>query len=510
MYRLLIADDEPIEREGLKLIINKNFSNIEIVGEAKNGREAIELVEELRPDILFLDIKMPGINGIEAAKEIRRKYKNLKIVILSAYDYFAYAKESFSLGVYDYLLKPVRRIKLIETLENIVKEIEKERLERQEKLKLREELSDIKNMLEEKFITIILEDGLKYEEKIKNGIDILDMTFDSYYVLAISVESRINSDIISKLYDEVFRYFKHREKSIISKYNNNIYVLVEVDNTSEIEIQKISYEKANKIYNRLIEKYDIDIRIGVKIGSGLSSLNKVIIEVNKLIISAKNKNIVSDFCDKSEDDLTEIIEEYQKILNLIKRIVNGDKESIIKLDSLLEIMCTSGSNRTIKLYEIVSILRLLMFEKRGKVYFYDLFSKDEEIDLDSYNVKRVIIEELNKYFIEISNQSDEIVERAKEYIYKNYNRDIKLEDVAEKVSVSPYYFSKLFKKEMGKNFIDFLTELRIEEAKKKLDTGMSIKAVARYIGYSDPNYFSRVFKKVTGMSPKNYKKNLKR
>ncbi|WP_069648871.1 response regulator transcription factor [Caloranaerobacter ferrireducens] len=510
MYRLLIADDEPIEREGLKLIINKNFSNIEIVGEAKNGREAIELVEELRPDILFLDIKMPGINGIEAAKEIRRKYKNLRIVILSAYDYFVYAKESFSLGVYDYLLKPVRRVKLIETLENIVKEIEKERLERQEKLKLREELSDIKNMLEEKFVTIILEDGLQYEEKIKNGIDILDMTFDSYYVLVISTESRINSDMVSKLYDEVYRYFKHREKCIISKYNNNIYVLVEVENTSGIEIKKISYDKAKKIYSRLIEKYDIDIRIGVKVGRGLSSLNKVIIEVNKLIISTKSKNIVSEFYDKNEENLLEIKEEYQRILNLIKGIVNGDKESLIELDNLLEILCISESNKKISLYEIISILRFLIFEKRGKVYFCDLLSKDKDIDLDSYNIKNIIIEELNKYFIEISNQSHEIVERAKEYIYKNYNRDIKLEDVAEEVSVSPYYFSKLFKKEMGKNFIDFLTELRIEEAKKKLDTGMSIKAVARYIGYNDPNYFSRVFKKITGMNPKSYQKILKK
>ncbi|WP_427340359.1 response regulator transcription factor [Caloranaerobacter sp. DY30410] len=510
MYRLLIADDEPIEREGLKLIINKNLPDIQVVGEAKNGREAIELVEELSPDILLLDIKMPGINGIEAAKEIRRKYKNLKIIILSAYDYFAYAKESFSLGVYDYLLKPVRRVKLIETLENVIKEIEKERIERQEKLKLREELSDIKNMLEEKFVTIILEDGLKYEENIKNRIEILDMTFDSYYVLVISIESRINSDVVSNLYDEVFRYFKHREKSIISKYNNNIYVLVEVETTNEIEIKKISYERANKIYNRLIEKYDIDIRIGVKIGRGLNSLKKAIIEVNKLIISTKNKNIVSDFYDKNEEDLIEIKEEYQKMLNIIKGIVNGDRESLIELDNLLEILCISENNKIINLYEIVSILRFLIFEKRGKMYFCDLLSKDKDIDLDLCNVKRVIIEELNKYFIEISNQSHEIVEKAKEYIYKNYNRDIKLEDVAEKVSVSPYYFSKLFKKETGKNFIDFLTELRIEEAKKKLDTGMSIKAVARCIGYNDPNYFSRVFKKITGMSPNSYKKNLKK
>ncbi|SHH50809.1 two-component system, response regulator YesN [Caloranaerobacter azorensis DSM 13643] len=509
MYRLLIADDEPIEREGLKLIINKNLPDIRVIGEAKNGREAIELVDELSPDILLLDIKMPGINGIEAAKEIRRKYKNLKIIILSAYDYFAYAKESFSLGVYDYLLKPVRRAKLIETLEKVISEIEKERIERQEKLKLREELSDIKNMFEEKFVTIILEDGLKGENNIKNRIDILDMTFDLYYVLAISIESK-NNDMLSNIYDEVFRYFKHREKSIISKYNDNIYVLVEVDNINEIEVKRLSYERANKIYNRLIGKYDIDIRIGVKIGRGIDNLKRVIIEANKLIISVKNKNIISDFYDKNEEDLIEIKEEYQKILSIIKGIVNGDRESLIELYNLLEMLCISENYKIIKLYEIISILRFLIFKKRGKMYFNDLLSGSKNLELDLCYVKKIVIDELNKYFVEINNQTHEIIERAKEYIYKNYNKDIKLEDVAEKVSVSPYYFSKLFKKEMGKNFIDFLTELRIEEAKKKLDEGMSIKAVSRCIGYSDPNYFSRVFKKITGMSPNSYKKILKK
>ncbi|QIB26953.1 response regulator transcription factor [Caloranaerobacter azorensis] len=509
MYRLLIADDEPIEREGLKLIINKNLPDIRVIGEAKNGREAIELVEELSPDILLLDIKMPGINGIEAAKEIRRKYKNLKIIILSAYDYFAYAKESFSLGVYDYLLKPVRRAKLIETLEKVISEIEKERIERQEKLKLREELSDIKNMFEEKFVTIILEDGLKGENNIKSRIDILDMTFDLYYVLAISIESK-NNNMLSNIYDEVFRYFKHREKSIISKYNDNIYVLVEVYNANEIEVKRLSYERANKIYNRLIGKYDIDIRIGVKIGRGLDNLKRVIIEANKLIISIKNKNIISDFYDRNEEDLIEIKEEYQKILNIIKGIVNGDRESLIELYNLLEMLCISENYKIIKLYEIISILRFLIFEKRGKLYFNDLLSGSKNFELDLCDVKKIVIDELNKYFVEINNQTHEIIEKAKEYIYKNYNKDIKLEDVAEKVSVSPYYFSKLFKKEMGKNFIDFLTELRIEEAKKKLDEGMSIKAVSRCIGYSDPNYFSRVFKKITGMSPNSYKKILKK
>ncbi len=248
----------------------------------------------------------------------------------------------------------------------------------------------------------------------------------------------------------------------------------------------------------------------MKIGRGIDNLKRVIIEANKLIISVKNKNIISDFYDRNEEDLIEIKEEYQKMLNIIKGIVNGDRESLIELYNLLEMLCISENYKIIKLYEIISILRFLIFEKRGKLYFKDLLSGSKNLELDLCDVKKIVIDELNKYFVEINNQTHEIIEKAKEYIYKNYNKDIKLEDVAEKVSVSPYYFSKLFKKEMGKNFIDFLTELRIEEAKKKLDEGMSIKAVSRCIGYSDPNYFSRVFKKITGMSPNSYKKILKK
>lgn len=108
MYKVIIADDEPIAVQSMEYMLNKNFDNIRIVGAARSGKDAIEKAYETYPDIILMDINMPGINGIEAMKQIREKNKNVKFIVVSAFDYFDYAVESVALGVIEYLLKPVK------------------------------------------------------------------------------------------------------------------------------------------------------------------------------------------------------------------------------------------------------------------------------------------------------------------------------------------------------------------------------------------------------------------
>lgn len=127
MYKIVIADDELIERRAIKTIINSNFKDLFEIHEAKNGREAIELNDRIKPHILIMDIKMPGINGIEAIKEIRKNFKEVYIIIISAFDYFSYVKEAMEYDVRDYLLKPLRRSELITKLQNAIELLEAQR-----------------------------------------------------------------------------------------------------------------------------------------------------------------------------------------------------------------------------------------------------------------------------------------------------------------------------------------------------------------------------------------------
>lgn len=122
VIKLLMADDEAIEREAMKKILSRGLPGTEVVGEAANGREAISLARELQPDIILMDVKMPGINGIEAVKIIRRAFPNIKFVIVSAYDTFEYAQEVMREGVKDYLLKPAKKEEIIRTLSRVIRE----------------------------------------------------------------------------------------------------------------------------------------------------------------------------------------------------------------------------------------------------------------------------------------------------------------------------------------------------------------------------------------------------
>lgn len=154
MYKLLIADDEPLEREGLQLMIERMLPNQFQIFHAEHGRSAIQQVEAHQPDIVFMDIKMPGIHGLEAIAEIRKTYAAMKIVILTAYDYFTYAKEAISLGVDEYLLKPVKKEQIVAVLEKLTAEIAAEKKLREAELETREKLAQLYTLSEATFYTI--------------------------------------------------------------------------------------------------------------------------------------------------------------------------------------------------------------------------------------------------------------------------------------------------------------------------------------------------------------------
>jgi two-component system response regulator YesN len=153
MYKLLIADDEPIERSTLALIISRSFDNIEVVGEASNGREAIAKTQELKPDIIVMDIKMPGINGVEAAKAIKALNCHIKVIIVTAYDYYDYVIESMKIGIDDFLLKPVLREDLETSLKNLIHKIEVEEAQKQIEENVARKLKELSTFLDRVTLT---------------------------------------------------------------------------------------------------------------------------------------------------------------------------------------------------------------------------------------------------------------------------------------------------------------------------------------------------------------------
>jgi two-component system, response regulator YesN len=156
MYRLLIADDEALEREGLEWMIGQQLPGLFEVIHAENGRLAIQRAEQYRPDIIFMDIKMPGIEGLEALRLIQSAHPKVKMVLVSAYDFFSYAKEALRLGVRDYILKPARKDQIVEILKKLVNELEEEKEKRDAELKLTEKLTRVTPLVESELALLLM------------------------------------------------------------------------------------------------------------------------------------------------------------------------------------------------------------------------------------------------------------------------------------------------------------------------------------------------------------------
>lgn len=158
MYRLLIADDEALEREGLEWIAQRMMPDQFEIIHAENGRTAIERAEELRPHIVLMDVNMPGIQGLDALKEIKRLLPETKMVLVTAYDYFSYAKEALTLGVKEYIVKPARREQVVQTLQQLVQELDQEKIKRTEDLRLRDKVSQLQPLVENELALMFMVD----------------------------------------------------------------------------------------------------------------------------------------------------------------------------------------------------------------------------------------------------------------------------------------------------------------------------------------------------------------
>ena len=187
MYNIMIVDDEPIEREAFRLLIKNNFNNLLLVTEAQNGFEAIDLSASLKPDIIVMDIKMPGINGLDATSEIKKKSPYVKFIILSAYNQFDYAQQALKIGAEDFIVKPTKMQALADSINNIIDKLKDEQNKRQIHSVLKNKVEDIKPFVENDMIYSIIS-GCG-EDELRRFAEFLEISFKSCYCMVILSEN---------------------------------------------------------------------------------------------------------------------------------------------------------------------------------------------------------------------------------------------------------------------------------------------------------------------------------
>ncbi len=529
MYKIMLADDEGIVIDSLKFIIEKNFEGLCQVESAKTGRKVIELAESFRPDIAVMDIQMPGINGIEAMREIRQMNKSTVFIVMSAYDKFDYAREAINLGVLEYLNKPVDQAKIVEVLKRAMKQIDEEKERRSQDLLIKEKLETVVPIIENNMIyTALFQDD--YDEEIDNFRSLLSIDKEYGFVIVLEwgdnqTENHLTNAVgtgikMQSYYKEMREVIKGFFECMIgSMMANRVIIYVPYGKDSLEYSERIEIIEKTRTMIRKLKQY-IDVRFRAGIGS-----------IVRLEECARSYEEGQRALRKSDGTVAHVedlpimvsyepnypIDQERRLFEMTEK--GNENEALIAANRFFGWMVENYADHItdikLKALEFVLWAEHLAITEGGMEYHF-LSRQDYLPSILSLNT----LDEIQQWFVsKISaacrdvvsskeNQSSSSVERAKAYIAERYNKDISLDEVSREVDISPYYFSKLFKEETGENFIEYLTSIRINKA-KELITGsdMSMKEICTEVGYSDPNYFSRIFKKNVGVTPTEYKEN---
>lgn len=526
MYRIMIVDDEPIEVKSLEYIIGKRIKDVEILPSARSGRDAIEKAVLNRPDIVLMDIHMPGIDGIEAIREIKKSAPEARFIITTAFNYFEYASQAIELNVEDYLLKPIKEEKIVSSIEKVIAKISSHRERILMEMEMKEKFRMSVPYLEKGFITDICFPENNIEE-IRSYCRLFEIEGRYGCILALELGERVNGEIKNKigmnvkserLYNDYCAALKSKFNCIIGPVMlNRIVVFVEDDGTADEYEQKSKVISSANDFIAQTEKLCPDISIGIGRRYPLDDIRKSYLEaVAAVRYISDNSEKVFHYSDIIEDEYAADDDYFRGVFenSIYRPTVSGDAmEAVSAFDGLFSSsLCKNADIETIKNR---CILLVVGFAGRGNCSPARLSSAVTAlVTAETPEELRVICE---KHITYISEQSvsekqqkvNDIIKQAQDFIAANYMNEISLDDIAKAVNLSSYYFSHFYKEKTGSSVIDSLIAFRIEKAKQLLAcSDISIKEVSHAVGYQDQNYFSKMFRKNTGMTASEFKESI--
>ncbi|SET66036.1 Helix-turn-helix domain-containing protein [Natronincola peptidivorans] len=514
MLKVLIVEDENFERKALKYLINKHFlRKAFIVGEASNGKEAINQALILSPDIVFMDINMPLMDGLQASERIKEINKDIEIIILSAYGEFDYAKKAIKCGVSDYLVKPFTNQDFILALNKVIDKLHAKKNLHIKHKNINESFNKARPFIEKDILIKILYSKFSDYDEIEESIKLLDI--NSTKGSCIIIGNRGTGVFCKDSLNIAKKIFKNLFSNVIGAMLLGDIVLFVFDDDIEntilsrkmaevLNVVKASFNEANKI--------DIDITVGYIADQAKDYSNSYSKARLTLRDNYKKANRLGNIDNLEEIELCD----QQHIIS--EKIINEDLGGALKTgEELLNQIIDSSKDASFDC--IKSAVTKSITEIRTNILNFTEYDENESMDdhleteiesllnvNDIENYFKLYIKRLIQTVDDYKNTNNiNIVANAKRYIDKNYMKDIRLEDVAKEVCISSYYFSRTFKKYEGINYIQYLTKVRMEKAKSLIIEGrISIKEISIKVGFFDQNYFSRAFKKYTKQSPKEF------
>ncbi|WP_026651970.1 response regulator [Butyrivibrio proteoclasticus] len=525
-YRVMLVDDEEDVAQAIMKKMDWESMGYEVPKYAHNGIEALELAESTRPEVVMSDIKMPYMDGMELARNLKKLYPNIRIIFFSGFDEFEYAKEAIRLEAEEYILKPIDAGELQSVFKRVHESIDKEIDEKLNVAKLENYYMDSLPLLQEDFFSSLIE-GRVEKDRIEGLLDNYRISLSGpCYLIALvhisssSIPEGMNRVLLSmavrKLIEE---RIDPQWKIKFFSYLGSTVMLCELTSEKEVALFTDECDKLCRL-SESICKAVVTIGVGnvcSDLGDISTSYQGAREAVSYRVLYGSNKAINISEVSPRDTDSDETSEE-DALRDVFKKIKMADESEVYEAackyidDSLAK--QSSIQNYRFFVMDIVS--ELYRFAKNNQLDINEIIDKN----IDIYNrVQQMEKSELSRYFGQICVKMHELighkrqdttkgfVSKAVDYVHDHYdNQDLSIDFICNYLGVSSAYFSTVFKKETGKTFVGYLTDYRMDKAVKMLiETDEKTYVIAQQVGYSDPNYFSYVFKKQFGMSPSKYK-----
>ena len=532
MLKVFLVEDESVIRDGLRDNIPWEQYGFRFVGEAADGEMALPLLRKARPDVLITDIKMPFMDGLSLSRIVSKEFPEMKIIIISGYDDFEYARQAIEVGVDQFLLKPITRLTLKKTLLELRDKIEQERDKNDYQIQYQTEMHVYEQFSRRRFMEKVLTGELPVKEIYEEAAKLsLEITAPCYNLLLFYLQEK-DPDLTGegmeefmRSQDEVLLYFLRHPEYLLFRWNASSYgVLIrgEKAQIGEFTEKGLAHIRDFCMRQEHLEWY---VAVGSPV-ERLSLLPECYRQVNHYFayrfimpdLHVLSGVTLEDYINAQEKQNIDSVDPATMAQEVIRDFLEHGNESEIHdfVESYLQSIRKALKSRMFRAYVVLNIrfTTIAYIESLGaskEEYMDKIGDYAQEMNIETDEVPAYFVNMLQAAF-EIrekanSRQNKKMISRALAYIDENYMHDsLSLNTVAAEAEVSANYLSAVFSQSMDKTFVEYVTEKRMENAKKLLkSTDLPSGEIAARVGYKDAHYFSFVFRKTQGMTPREYR-----
>ncbi|SCY24691.1 two-component system, response regulator YesN [Lachnospiraceae bacterium XPB1003] len=532
MIRVFLVEDESTIRETLKSSVPWEACGYTFAGEASDGEMALPLIRTARPDVLITDIRMPFMDGLSLSKLVLKEFPDIRIIIISGYDDFEYARQAVEIGAEQYLLKPITKAALVKVLDETREKIEQEQAESGDQDAYRQDSQEYEQFARRRFIEKVVAGRLSVQQIYEEAAKLeLDMSASGYAIAFFSALEEKYTDADARISENILGFFMKRREYVLIRWNINTYMVLIKGDADHMDsyiqeciaavesgyagadrhgawyvavagpVERLSslpgcFEEVSRLWAYRYIQQETHILTERTVGSGSVSSASGIDDVD----AAKfNPNILIKVMSTAAPE---------EIPNFVSEFLIDIKSALNSHMFCQYLMLSARFTAT----EYVGNLGVTKEKFLEGLDCLDMIEKPVTEKELKYYLTEILIHAVKLRMKSTANQYRDVMGQAIAYIDRHYtDEDLSLNQVAKEVNISPNYFSAVFSQEMKCTFVEYVTSRRMDKAKMLLrTTDRKSGDIALEVGYKDPHYFSFLFKKTQDCTPRDYRTGGKR